>query len=70
MDLHKITHDAYEVTKHWHLPFLALMMGSFRACQNGSRSYVGNDYADAPGDNILPGDILSAFRKRKQEGAL
>lgn len=65
MDLHKLAHDVYEASKHWHLPLLAGLVGSIRIMPKAdSREHI-SDLGEVPGDNILSKEILISLSSRR-----
>lgn len=65
MDLHKLAHDAYEATKHWHMPLLFGLVGSIKLHNKTEAKDIIGDLGDAPGDNILPKEILNSLISRR-----
>lgn len=65
MDLHKLVHDACEASKHWHLPILFGLIGHVRLHSGVENKYEIGDLGDAPGDNILPKEILNSLISRR-----
>lgn len=65
MDIHKLAHDAYEATKHWHLPLLVGLIGSIRINSKADLGRENSDLGEAPGDNILTKEILISLSSRR-----
>ncbi|MCM8797303.1 MAG: hypothetical protein NC923_05450 [Candidatus Omnitrophica bacterium] len=65
MDLQKLAHDAYEASKHWHLPILFGLVGHIRLHSKMEDKDIIGDLGDAPGDNILPKEILNSLISRR-----
>lgn len=58
MELHKLTHEIYEATRHWHLPLFLGLVSSFKLHHRAPKDNIG-DFDEAPGDNF-PGIKLIA----------
>lgn len=65
MDIHKLTHDICEATRHWHLPLLIGFIGYIRVRSKKDSQDCISDLGEAPGDNILPSDILFSISSRR-----
>ena len=65
MDLHKLVHEACEVSRHWHLPLLAGFASSIKFRSKMKAEDLYSDLGDVPGDNILPKAILNSLISRR-----
>ena len=63
MEIHKMTHEAYEVIKH--LSFLTFFFGSIRITPKRSINEQNSDLGEVPGDNILPKEILISLSSHR-----
>ncbi|MDP2941052.1 MAG: hypothetical protein Q8N85_02195 [Candidatus Omnitrophota bacterium] len=70
MDIHKLAQDVYEAGKHWHLPLFFSLLGSVGFPSKMGIRDKNSDLGDAPGDNILPSEILISLSSRKGPGSL
>ncbi|MDI6605703.1 MAG: hypothetical protein QME65_00950 [Candidatus Omnitrophota bacterium] len=65
MDIHKLAHDVYETTRHWHLPLLVGLISSIRIAPKAGLGIRKSDLGDVPGDNILTKEILISLSSRR-----
>jgi hypothetical protein len=62
MDIQKLTFEIYEFTKQWHLP---LLVGFIGLAGEAGKPGADNGLGEAPGDNILPKQILICLSSRR-----
>lgn len=66
MDFHKVAHDICNATGHWHLPLFVGFIGSMKQTFKIKAHDDLGDLGDAPGDNILPKEILISLSSRRE----
>lgn len=65
MDIHKITHEVLEATKHYHLPIWMGLIGYIKLKPKINLNEENSGLGDVPGDNILPSKILFSILSRR-----
>lgn len=66
MDLHRLAHDIFHTSRQTNVPFFIGLIGSLRfTFKNKDKNDLG-DLGDAPGDNILPKEILISLSSRRE----
>ncbi|MCX5697034.1 MAG: hypothetical protein NTU54_03545 [Candidatus Omnitrophica bacterium] len=65
MDLHKIAHDIYEASKHWHLTLFAGLIDSIRLHSKVEERDRISGLGEVIGDNILQKEILISLSSRR-----